>query len=96
MAYGKIKMGKGPKKPDKSDAFVLREKRKKMPGNKPKPGFGINPPKPRPGYGIMPVPAPGSKTPMTLDMINRRKRLTPPGQKPGLRTIQPVKPKRGL
>jgi hypothetical protein len=54
----KFKMGKGPKKPDKSDAFVLREKRKKMPGNKPKPGFGINPPKPRPGYGIMPVPKP--------------------------------------
>jgi hypothetical protein len=38
MAYGKIKMGKGPRKPDASDAFVLGEKRKKpKPPKPPKP-----------------------------------------------------------
>ena len=38
----------------------------KKPGtiNKPKPGFGINPPKKKPDYGIMPVPKPvGPKKP---------------------------------
>ena len=77
MAYGKIKMGKGPKKPDKSDAFVLEQKRKK-----PKPGFGINPPKKGPGYGIKPVPKPGKPTPI------------PGKKKPGL-GINPPKKTRG-
>jgi hypothetical protein len=71
MAYGKIKMGKGPKKPDKSDAFVLKEKRKK-----PKPGFGINPPKPgKPGTPRVPKPGlPKRPTRKTIQPVNPYKR----------------------
>jgi hypothetical protein len=60
----------------------------------PKPGRGIGgvpglkQPFPGPGMGI------GKPTP--IDMVGRRKRPTRLGQKPGLRTIQPVNPRRGM
>jgi hypothetical protein len=63
MAYGKIKMGKGPRKSDSLDEFVLGEKRKKpTPPKPPKPNI-IRPttPKPLPPKPVPPKARGGSR-----------------------------------
>jgi hypothetical protein len=59
------------------------------------PGNRLMPP---PLRTIMPFPGPGMGIgqPTPIDMVGRRKRPTRLGQKPGLRTIQPVNPRKGM
>jgi hypothetical protein len=54
--------------------------------------------KPSPRRTIQPFPGPGMGIgqPTPIDMVGRRKRPVSRGQKPGLRTIQPVNPRKGM